>query len=130
MIIPVKWCIKVFGTDSFDFTLTWKDSSGSVRPLSTWLATMTFFKSKTDRTVVKIVDSTTGGSDSSRIDLSDSDPNIYVFIQSDETFVESNPPTTTGGFLYIPGYYTLDLGPQDAQDTMDRLTQGSVHYES
>lgn len=129
MIIPVRYCIKVFGTDSFELSLTWKDEDGNIFDLSSWAATMTFFKSRTDRTIVKTIDSTPVLDTDSRIDLSNVSPNIYVFIQGDETFIDPNPSVPTGGFLYEPGYYTLDLGPQDTQDTVDRLIKGGVQYE-
>lgn len=122
MIFPVKYSLKVFGTDSFDLSLTWKDPSGNIYDLSSWLVTMTFFVSKDDRTVVKSVDSTTTVPES-RIELAATAPNIYVFIQSDETLVGPS------GFLQTPGYYTLDVGPQDAQLTMDRLMEGRIKYE-
>lgn len=123
MIFPIKRSFKIFGTDSFDVTLNWKDPDGIPYLLSTWLATWTFFVSKDDRTIVKAVDSTTV-SPNSRIELSDVAPNIYVFVQGDETQIGVAPD-----FLQEPGYFTLDLGPQDAQDTIYRLMEGKIHYE-
>lgn len=128
MIIPVRRCLKVFGTDSFELTLTWKDSDGNVFDLADWVANMKFFISKEDRTLVKLVTSVGASSVGSRIDLSDVSPNIYVFIKSTETFVVDNI-SPAGGFDQTPGYYTLEVGPQDTQETMDRLMQGAIHYE-
>lgn len=124
MIFPVKRSLKVFGTDSFDVSLTWKDPDDVPYLLSSWVARFTFFVSKDDRTVVKTVNSgglLLGGT---RIDLADVAPNIYVFVKASETQVGVAPD-----FLEVPGYYTLDLAPVDLGDTVYRLMEGKINYE-
>ncbi len=121
-VLPVKFGIKVFGTDSFELSLNWKDPDGNTYALSTCSGNMYFYPSKDDRTVLKTV-TTTGISTGSRITLSDESPNIYVRIIDTETQI-GDPPD----FIDIPGYAILDISSPDTELTI-RLTENRVTYE-
>ncbi len=121
MILPVKFGIKVFGTDSFELSLNWKDPDGNTYDLTTFSAVMNFYTSKTDRTLLKAVSSVpTSGS---RIVLTDTRPNIYVLIIDTETQIGDDPD-----FHDVPGYFIFDISPADPNIT-NRLAEGKVTYE-
>ena len=121
MMIPVSKCIQVFGTDSFEMSMNWRDPDRNLYDLANFHAAMVFFVSKEDRTVVKTV--TDGPLSGSRIVLSSVEPNIYIRIVDTETQVGGLP-----AFTAAPGFYILDISPPDIEIT-DRLMHGKVRYE-
>ena len=120
MILPVKRTLKVFGTDSFELSLGWKDVDGNYYDLTSYTGHMYFYISKTDRTLLKTV---TNGVTGSRIVFASVFPNIYVRIIDTETQIGADPD-----FVSAPGYYVLDLSPADVELTY-RLMEGSINYE-
>jgi len=120
MILPVKRTLRVFGTDSFELSLGWKDVDGNYYDLTTYTGFMRFYVSKTDRTLLKTI---TNGVTGSRIVLAATFPNIYVRVIDTETQIGSLPD-----FVSAPGYYVLDLAPADAELTY-RLMEGNINYE-
>lgn len=120
MILPVHHTLKVFGTDSFELSLGWKDAAGNYYDLTGFTGHMYFYTSKTDRTLLKTV---TNGSTGSRIVFASVFPNIYVRIIDTETQIGSG-----SDFASAPGYYVLDVSPADAEIT-NRLMEGRVNYE-
>jgi hypothetical protein len=120
MIIPVVYQFPVFGNDSFELTMNWKDEDGNTIDLSGRTSEMKFFVSKTDRTVVKTL--TNVNDDSSGIILSSVNPNISVLIVRGETGVGSLP-----NFTAVPGYAILRIITSASLD--DRLLEGRVIYK-
>lgn len=125
MIYPVRKTLKVFGDDSFELSLTWKDSDGNIIDLTTCTAIMDFFLSEAVQTQVKrIVGDNTPMPDpaDSQIVLSATAPNVYCFIKFGETGIGSLPD-----FTQEPGFYKLHIY-FDAS-TSDRLMEGKIRYE-
>lgn len=104
---------RVYGTDSFDLNLGWKDEDGNLFDLTGWHARMRLFVSFSDRT--QIIEITDGDG----ITLGDgtSSPNIACHIDDED--VES--------FSAQPGYLTLEVEDPDAN--WDRLLEGRVRFE-
>jgi hypothetical protein len=122
MVLPIKFGVKIFGTDSFELNLNWKDSDGNTFDLTTCSGNMYFYTSKSDRTLLKTV-TTTGLTTGTRMELSDVSPNIYVRIVDTETQIGSPPD-----FTDTPGYFVLDISSPDTELTV-RLAEGKVTYE-
>jgi hypothetical protein len=114
MIVPAVYKVKMFGGDSWDLSLNWKDASGNLFNLTGYSARLRFFVSKTDRTVIATLTDT-----NSQIVLGNGTaaPNIQAKLDKTQTT-----------FASPPGYYVLELTQPDGTEL--RLLEGGVKYEA
>lgn len=114
LIAAVYNNFKLYGTDTFELNLNWKDGEEQLFDLTGYHARLRLFISKTDRTLVHEIDDTNG------ITLGDgtAEPNITCHIPDEDVVLFPSGPT----------YLTLEVEEPDGD--WQRLLEGKVKYEA
>lgn len=119
MIIAATYDLfKLYGTDTFELNLNWKDGDGNLFDLTGWNSRMRLFISKTDYTMIKEVTNVVDDQDC-LITLGDgsAEPNISVYMPDEAVVLLDSPP----------GFLTLEV--ETPGGDWGRLLQGKIKFE-